>query len=80
MHPLDLNARGIRDAERQLIAMDQQLHRITHRCEFDKRHLHARYETHVEKMLSELTFSPDSRHECRLAGLQFLKCQDLPPL
>ncbi len=38
--------------ERQFVAPDLKLHRIAHRGEFDQTNLHARDQSHIQKMLS----------------------------
>ena len=42
---------GIRDTQRQLIAVDLQLHGVTQRGQFDHGHLRAGDHTHIEEVL-----------------------------
>ena len=57
----------------QLVAVDQQLHRIPHRGELDKLHLRAGDQSHIQKMLSEGAFPAHRFDLCRLSDLQIIQ-------
>jgi len=60
---------SIVETQREQIAMDEQLHRVAHRCKLDERNLGARNDTHVEKMLTQGTLTPHVGDQCSLASM-----------
>ena len=68
-HP-DLS--GVVQPQRQLIAVNLQLHRISHRRKFHDCRLRSRNHTHVQKMLTERPLASDLRDHGTLSNLQIL--------
>ena len=67
----DIDLRRIRKPQRQLIVMDTQLHRVTHRCQLVQRNDNAGDQSHVQKVLPKLPF-PVYRQDLRaFSNLQF---------
>ena len=63
--------RRIIQAQRQLIAMDLQLHGVAHGCKLHQRDLLAGDQAHIQKMLAERTRSAHRADHCAFADLQF---------
>ena len=53
----DVDLFGVGKAQRQLIAVDAQLHRVAHRRKLDKGHLCAGNDPHIQKMLPQGAFA-----------------------
>ena len=57
--------------ERQLIAMDAQLHGVAHGCQLHQRDLRARGQPHIQKMLAQCAAAANRIHHGAFADLQF---------
>ena len=69
----DRNLFGVRQAKRQLIFMNPQLERITHRGILDQGDLRTGDNAHIQEMLAQRAFSADNINPGRLAGFQFIQ-------
>ena len=69
----DLDLPGVRQPQRQLIAVYPQLHGVAHGCEFHQRHLRAGDQSHIQKMLAQGALSAHCRDPGRLADLQLVQ-------
>ena len=65
---------GIGEAERKLIAVEPQLHRVAHRGELHDRDLRAGNDAHIEKMLTECAVAAECFDPCSLPGFDFPEC------
>ena len=66
----DVDLCGVRQPQRQLIAVDPQLHGVAHGREFHQCHLCAGDQAHVQKMLAQGALSAHHRDPGGLASLQ----------
>ena len=57
------------DPQSQVIPMDAQLHRVTHRCIFDHFHDRSGNHPHIQKMLAQSALSSDFRHNTGLSDI-----------
>ena len=48
-----VNLFSIGQSKRKLIAVDAQLHGISHGGELDERHAHPRYDAHIQEVLTK---------------------------
>ena len=55
----DFNFLRVRKPQGQFITVEPQLHGIAHRRQLDQRYLNARDQTHIEKVLTQSSFSAD---------------------
>ena len=69
----DPDAGGIVQPERQLVAVDAQLHRVAHRGKFDQRDLLTGDQPHVQKMLPQSAFAAHSPDHGSLADVQIFQ-------
>ncbi len=71
---LHIDFRGIVQTQSQLVSLHQKLHRVAHRSILDHGHLSAGNHSHVQKMLSQGSFTTHLQNCCRLSYAEFLKC------
>ena len=71
LHP---DLRRVVQAQRQLVAAEHKLHRVAHGRVFDRPHLRAGDEAHVQKMLAQGSLAADARDDGALSDLQFSQC------
>ena len=71
---LDFDFLRVRKTQRQLVAVNAQLHRVAHRRELDHGHVAVGDKTHVEKMLPQCAFAADRTDGCGLADGQIFEC------
>ena len=64
-----LNLVRIIQSKRQLIAMQPDLHRVTHRCKFCHRDRDTGNDSHVKEMLTQLSVPANFVHTCPLSRL-----------
>ena len=69
----DLDLLRVCQTQRQLVAVDAQLHRVAHRRELDQRDLGARDHAHIEEVLPQRALSPDALDAGRLPRFQFVE-------
>ena len=69
----------IRQAQRQLVAVNPQLHRIPQRRQLHYGNLGTGQHTHVQKMLPKFPFPAYAVNSCRLTGFQFIQCHGYVP-
>ena len=62
---------GVVQPQRELVAVDLQLHRVAHRRVFYQRHHGARYHAHIQKMLPQRSRAADGRDHRAFADLKF---------
>ena len=65
--------------EGQGVAVDLQLHRVTHGCKLDKGDLFPRDQAHIQKMLAEGPLSANRLNDSAFADVQFFQCHGCPP-
>ena len=70
----DLDLFCVRQAQRELVAVDAQLHRVAHRSELDHRHIAVGNKTHIKKMLPQCAFAANRADGCSLADGQVFEC------
>ena len=63
--------RGVVLAEREFIAMDEKLHRVTHGSIFDECDVYAGNDAHVEQMLTQCAVTADTRHRDCFSNMCF---------
>ena len=69
----NFNLRRVIQTQCQFISMDSQFHRVAHRRKLDACHIGTRYHAHIEEMLAEGTFSPDTQDSRIFGRLQFFQ-------
>ena len=69
--------RGIGQTQRQLIAVDLQLHGVAHGGEFHQCYIRAGDQPHIQKVLPQRPLSPYIRDTARLTNVQFVQCHTL---
>ena len=74
----DADLCGIREAQRQGVAVDEQFHRIAERGVFDKFDVGPGDETHIQEMLAQGACAADSQDDGMAADRKFSKCHRLP--
>ena len=67
---LDLDALRVVDAQRELVAVNRELHGVAHGRVFLERDDRAGDEAHVQEMLPERALSPNGPDLCRVAELE----------
>ena len=67
---LDLDALRVVDAQRELVAVDRELHGVAHGRVFLERDDRAGDDAHVEEVLPKRAFSPNGPDLCRIAELE----------
>ena len=67
---LDLDALRVVDAQRELVAMDRELHGVAHGRIFLERDDRPGDDAHVEEVLPERALSPNGLDPCRIAELE----------
>ena len=65
--------------ESQGVAVDLQLHRVTHGGKLDKGDLFPRDQAHIQKMLAEGPLSANRLNDSAFADVQFFQCHGCPP-
>ncbi len=74
----DFNLVCVSKAQSELIAVYEQLNRVTHRCVFDERNLNTLYHAHVKEVLTERAFAADGLYDGTFAYFHVLYCHILP--
>ena len=70
----DLDLFCVRQAQRELVAVDAQFHRVAHRSKLDHRHIAVGNKTHIKKMLPQCAFAANRTDGCSLADGQIFEC------
>ena len=73
----DLDPCRIVQPQGQLIAVDLQLHGVTHGGEFHQCYIRAGDQPHIQKVLPQRPLSPYIRDTARLTNVQFVQCHTL---
>ena len=70
--PADLDPRRVGEAERELVTVDRQFHRVAHGRKLDDIYPRAGNDAHVEKMLAQRPRAAHGNDDRRLPGGQFV--------